>query len=178
MWRNRLLCIGVLVSLAIAGLIHPASTLEQPPAQSIEAYFSPDAGIQDRLIKAINLTMSTIDIAIFDFTNGIIAQSLKEAKDRGVKIRIIMDKMKAGSKDSEYTFFKENGFEVKLIKGKGRGIMHNKFILFDGKLLMTGSYNISESAEKYNYENAIFIADKPVIQKYQETFDALWDKGK
>jgi len=138
-----------------------------------EVYFSPDGRIQDRIIKAINLSKSTINIAIYDFTNGIIAQSLKEAKDGGVKIRIIMDKTKAGNKDSEYKFFKDNGFEVKLMSGKGHGIMHHKFIIFDGKLLMTGSYNISENAEKYSYENVLFISDIKVIEQYQAEFEKM-----
>ena len=145
-----------------------------PNNTPIEAYFSPNGGTQERIIKAINLTKSTIDIAIFDFTNGVIAQSLKEAKDRGVKIRIIMDSKQAKGQHNEYNFFKNNGFEVKLMTGKGKGIMHNKFIIFDGKLLMTGSYNISENAERYNYENALFISDVKVIEKYQSTFNQLW----
>lgn len=146
----------------------------QPITPPIEVYFSPQGRVQERIIKAINLTKSTIDIAIYDFTNGAIAQHLKEAKDRGVKIRIIMDSRQAKGEHSEYTFFKDNGFEVKLLSGKGRGIMHNKFIIFDGKLLMTGSYNITENAEKYSYENALFIFDIKVIEQYKSEFNKLW----
>ena len=54
------------------------------------------------------------------------------------------------------------------------GIMHNKFMIIDGKLLFTGSYNWSGSAETSNYENALFLTGATTIQKYQTEFDRLW----
>ncbi len=142
----------------------------------IDVLFSPNGKIQKRIIEEIKQTDSTIDIAIYSFTNNEIAQSLKKAKDRGVAIRLIMDSRQAGEKQkhTQYKFFKINNFDAQKLKGKGRGIMHNKFIIFDGKLLMTGSYNISANAELYSYENVIFITDKSVIEKYQKEFKKLY----
>ena len=85
-----------------------------------------------------------------------------------------MDSRQAQGKHSEYAFFRGNGFKVKLKRGKGRGVMHNKFIIFDGKLLMTGSYNISENAEQFNHENVLFISDKMLIEKYQTLFNTIY----
>ncbi len=54
--------------------------------------------------------------------------------------------------------------------------MHNKFMIVDGQLLVTGSYNWSASAESYNYENALFVTAAATIQKYQAEFERLWRK--
>ena len=52
--------------------------------------------------------------------------------------------------------------------------MHNKFAIFDGKLMVTGSYNWTNNAEHFNYENAVFITDTNVIKEYQKDFDDIW----
>jgi len=143
------------------------------PAET-EVYFSPDGGIRDRIIRAINLTKSSIDSAIFNFTSGELAHSIVKAKERGVKIRIIVDREKAGGRLSEIGFLMNNGVAVKMLKGKGRGIMHNKFAIYDDKLVLTGSYNWIERAEKFNYENVIVIDEPEVVKKYKGEFEKLW----
>ena len=141
----------------------------------VDVLFSPNRGIQEQIISRIKQTNSTIDIAIYSFTNNEIAESLKKAKNRGVAIRLIMDKDRAEKQVyTQYKFFKKNKFKVH----KLGGIMHNKFIIFDGKLLMTGSYNISKNAETSNYENVVLISDKSVVKKYQKEFEKLWAKKK
>ena len=67
-----------------------------------------------------------------------------------------------------------DGFNIKITHGIGRGIMHNKFAIFDGKLMVTGSYNWTNNAERFNYENAIFITDPNIIKQYQREFDTMW----
>jgi len=62
--------------------------------------------------------------------------------------------------------------------------MHNKIILIDGKVLFTGSYNLSKSAEKKNQENLLMFIDdeeiegeieEEIIRIYQERLDYLWE---
>jgi len=31
-----------------------------------------------------------------------------------------------------------------------------------------------ENAERYNYENALVISAKPIVEKYQSEFNKLW----
>ena len=171
----------------------PEKPQPQPQPQSIDVYFSPNGRIQKRIIDEIDKAKSTIDIAIFSFTSEKVARALTKAKKRGVSIRLIMDSETTKDDYSQWNYLDKNGFAMKRLSGKKRykkeedtedkwGDMHNKFIIFDGnsdsRLLMTGSYNLSESAEKYNYENALFIPDKSVIQAYQEMFEELWSKEK
>jgi phosphatidylserine/phosphatidylglycerophosphate/cardiolipin synthase-like enzyme len=52
--------------------------------------------------------------------------------------------------------------------------MHDKYAIFDGRVLMTGSYNWSANAEQDNDENAVFIRDRSVISSFQQNFNAMW----
>jgi phosphatidylserine/phosphatidylglycerophosphate/cardiolipin synthase-like enzyme len=140
-----------------------------------EVYFSPNGHVRERIIKAIDASCSTIDLAIFDFTSQNIKIALENAKKRGVKIHIIADSRQYKGSHSVIQSLIDSGFEVKISRGKNRGIMHNKFAIFDKTLLFTGSYNWTENAEYFNYENAIFITEIDTINQYQKEFDKIWN---
>lgn len=52
--------------------------------------------------------------------------------------------------------------------------MHHKFVIIDGTKMMTGSFNWSKNAMLGNNENILFVRDKEIMKKYQDTFDELW----
>ncbi|MFT7624325.1 MAG: phosphatidylserine/phosphatidylglycerophosphate/cardiolipin synthase-like enzyme [Myxococcota bacterium] len=59
--------------------------------------------------------------------------------------------------------------------------MHNKFMIIDGRILASGSYNLSDNAEHNTLENvAIYDASGggafgPLIAAFEERFEALWN---
>ena len=53
--------------------------------------------------------------------------------------------------------------------------MHNKFAIFDGKLLVTGSYNWTDSGERFNHENVVILDDPAVVQRYKDSFEHLYN---
>ncbi len=139
-----------------------------------EAYFSSEGHVKSEIVKAIENSRFSIDIAIFDFTSQPIKVSLEKAADRGVKVRVIADSRQAKSTHSVVPLLKKEGFSVKIAKGRSGGIMHHKFAIFDKTLLFTGSYNWTDNAENHNYENAVFISDPNIIKRYQKEFDIIW----
>jgi phosphatidylserine/phosphatidylglycerophosphate/cardiolipin synthase-like enzyme len=144
------------------------------PLRASEVYFSPQRGVRDQIIKRINTTKSTIDLAMYSFTSGDIADALAAAAKRGVKIRIIRDSSQSSDKNDENAFLERNGIQVGIRAGRGRGIMHDKFAVFDGKQIFTGSYNWTNNAEENNWENALFTDEPNVIEAYQKEFEILW----
>ena len=138
-----------------------------------EVLFSPKGSIKDTIIKTIISSEEKIDIVAFTFTAGDIAEALYNAKERGVKIRIIIDQRQDKERYPPLEFLKEEGFDLQFLKGNIGGSMNNTFAIFDGKLLVTGSYKWTEYAEKFNYENAIFIDESDVIEKYEKEYESL-----
>jgi len=149
-------------------------TKTEPVLYRTEVYFSPEGHTQDRIIKAVDASNSTIDLAIYSLTAQEIKSAFERAKQRGVKIRIIADSIQAKGSRSVVQALIDEGFNVKIAHGKGRGIMHNKFAIFDDRLLFTGSYNWTTNAEHSNYENSVFISDPEIITQYQKEFDEIW----
>ena len=52
--------------------------------------------------------------------------------------------------------------------------MHNKFAIIDNRLLLTGSYNWTFSANNRNDENLLIIDDPEIIKIFQNQFINLW----
>jgi len=52
--------------------------------------------------------------------------------------------------------------------------MHNKFAIIDNRLLLTGSYNWTFSANNRNDDNLLIIDDPEIIARHQNYFEKLW----
>lgn len=135
-----------------------------------DIYFSPNGGADDAIIKEIDNAKTSVDVCIYTFTRQKIADALIKAKERGIKVRVIFDKRQSSIQHSKDEYLNEKDVPVYL-DGKHK-IQHNKFAIVDGKVLITGSYNWTKSAEKGNAENLMVIKnDAELVKKFQENFD-------
>lgn len=136
--------------------------------------FSPGNLCETAIVENINAATDYIDAAVYSITNQYIVDALKNAHDRGVKIRILTDRTQAGNKKSLVREIRDYGINVR-VHSKYR-IEHNKFAIYDGARLSTGSYNWTNNASTYNSENCIFLdPGDPAINEYQRRFDYLWE---
>ena len=144
----------------------------KPPAaveDNISVYFSPNGGCTDAIVRDINGASKTIWVQAAQFTSGTIAKALVAAKDRGVDVRVIIDKGKDDDEKSEAD--RLNGGEVPTFVDGQHHTAHNKVILIDHDILFTGSFNFTHQAETENAENLLRIKDKPeLIAAYEANF--------
>jgi len=152
---------------------HVEST--SPSEVSISPYFSPHGGCTSKVISEINRAKNRIDVAVFSFTSKPIAKALIKAHNRGVKVRVIIDRGTARARNCVGPVLEAAGIPVRYKKGSGGGLMHHKYGVIDGKVLLTGSFNWTMSAEKRNDENLIVIKGaSEVIDAYEKNFKKLW----
>ena len=142
---------------------------------AIESFFSPLGGVAARIVQEIRRAQRTIDIAMYSFTLKDIADALIFARSRGVRIRLLIDLEQSDIAGSGFVRLETAGIVIKRVLGLGGGIMHNKYAIFDSQVLLTGSYNWSDSAESRNSENTIFVHDTATAATYQDNFDSLWN---
>jgi len=55
--------------------------------------------------------------------------------------------------------------------------MHNKVMIIDGIIVITGSYNYSANAENYNNENMIIILSDYIAGIYEKEFEKIWNQS-
>jgi phosphatidylserine/phosphatidylglycerophosphate/cardiolipin synthase-like enzyme len=146
------------------------------------AIFSPQGGIEDALVRAVEAAKSSIDIAMFSFFSRRIGEALLAAKKRGVKVRLVLDKSQA-SLSSLDNWFAWHEFEMRLLVGPDDERdplyqkMHNKFGIFDGKMVETGSFNYSPNAEKNSFENSNWFDAPELAARYAAFFERMFAQG-
>ena len=139
----------------------------------VKPYFTPSLQCENGIIKLINKAENTIDVAVYALSNRNIVDALKEAKNRGIKVRILTDRLQASGKSSRVVELFEYGLNIRI--NTKHKIEHNKFAIFDNKKVVTGSYNWTEAASTKNSENCLFIIkDKAAIRDYIRRFKYLW----
>jgi phosphatidylserine/phosphatidylglycerophosphate/cardiolipin synthase-like enzyme len=101
-------------------------------------------------------------------TSAPIAKTLLNARKRGVKIEVILDKSQKTQKYSSATFLYNQGIPVKIdVK---HAIARNKVMIIDGETLITGSFNFRKAAEENNAENLLVIKDRKLAERYIENW--------
>ena len=140
----------------------------------IEVIFSPRESIKESILSGVESTTSTLDLAIHEITSLDMAQALLKAKQRGVKVRLIVDSKQAKAKSSQVTYLIHQGISVKALGGKEKSVMNHRFTILDGRKVMAGSFNWTEASEKWNYENIIILTEGEMVAAYQKEFDRLW----
>jgi phosphatidylserine/phosphatidylglycerophosphate/cardiolipin synthase-like enzyme len=145
-------------------------------AQSTQVFFSPQGGCQQVIIHEVAKAKKTIDIAMYNLTSEPIAQEIVRMRKRGVAVRIFLDKGQKTQKASQAGFLKSQGVTLRLHQGSG--LMHHKFAVIDKTVLITGSFNWTENAEKDNAENLLILSDKKLAAEYTKEFENLWVQGR
>ncbi len=111
-------------------------------------------------------------VAVYSFTNDLLADVLIELKSRGVEVKVVMEGQQANIRGSEYQRLAEAGVEVRI--DGNPDLMHHKFVVIDDKTVITGSYNWSVAAEDKNDENLIVIQSREIALLYRSEFERVW----
>lgn len=152
-----------------------------------QALFSPDDGIEKKLIDLIDHEQNKMLIAIFQFTDIEVARALKRAKERGVTIEIVADPSCLQDKFNKISLLQALDFTIFVYnaqtgKASMSNRMHHKFIVFDKnigdkKLVWVGSYNFTKSADNANQESVIVLEDNVLHQKFSTQFVRLKERS-
>ncbi len=158
--------------LFLTGCVSIGSKLvaeKQIQHNDIEVFFTPSPDCENNIIKRINES-GKIDIAVYSITNPKITNAIISAYKKGANIRIITDKTQAKGKKSLVADLKKAG--IPILTNKKHKIEHNKFAVFDDDIVVSGSYNWTTSASRYNSENCVFF-EQP-NKEYTQRFQYLW----
>ena len=130
------------------------------------------------ILDNINKAQNSIDIAIYGYTSTpAIETALKNAINRGVKIRLVYDADTGGGNiyPDTFSFVSLIPDSISDIGSKDAGsIMHNKFYIFDDQRVITGSANLSHTDMSGYNSNCIIVIDSPLIAyRYKQEFEQM-----
>ena len=180
--------------LVALGTTAPSPKLVEPI--KISTYFSPEDKPAEKLCKLIEGAKKTVHAAIYMLTENSITKALVQAKARNVDVKIVLDKISIESpwgkshileksnvklylktnhkKNAVHEFLYDDVSDRKIRGFSSEPIMHNKYAIIDDKIVWTGSFNWTFSANFKNNENVLVVENcKDTVKKYQDNFENL-----
>lgn len=148
------------------------STLVPPLPKGSDAFFSPGDTCRNVIIKQISSAITRVQICVFTISDDRITDAILTSFKKGVEIKIITDNDKSEDEGSDIARFAKLGIPVKMDTTPNH--MHHKFMVTDEQTLITGSYNWTRSAARYNHENILLTQDGGAVKSYLKEFEQLW----
>ena len=139
-----------------------------PP--SLAVHFSPKGGCLDAVVRELQHARREVLVQAYSFTAEPIALALVEAKKRGVEVCILLDRSNEQESYSDLRILLDHGL-APLIDAH-HPIAHNKVMVIDKRVVITGSFNFTNQAEAENAENLLVIKGHPeLVQAYRQNFE-------
>ncbi|MBI5883716.1 MAG: hypothetical protein HZB91_11505 [Elusimicrobia bacterium] len=147
------------------------------------AAFTSRESVSGHLVRAIDASQGSVKLLLYDFNLQDVWDALERAVSRApsMEITVVLDQghvfPRPGRRANALIakLLAEPRIKTRIVAGLGEyGLMHNKVAILDGKVLKTGSYNWSKSAEKSNYENAVFTDEAGRVAVYSAYCDWVW----
>tara|TARA_R110000764_G_scaffold218298_1_gene305661 strand:+ start:60026 stop:60712 length:687 start_codon:yes stop_codon:yes gene_type:complete len=146
------------------------------PSQSnlASAHFSPGEGCRRKILDLCQQARHSVHICVFTISDDRLSRAVLECHQRGLDVRVITDNEKQHDLGSDIEWLREQGVPLRIDKGPYH--MHHKFALFDGQILLNGSFNWTRSASDYNEENLLVTDQVQLVADYRREFEKLWQR--
>ena len=137
-----------------------------------QAYFSPGPNCRIAIEQAMETALSELLICVFTISDDRLSDAIMAAHRSGLTVRVISDNDKMHDRGSDVERLSQAGVDVRIDCSPEH--MHHKFMVIDGRTVMTGSYNWTRSAETRNEENIIAVDDPQLATRFSEEFERIW----
>ena len=144
-------------------------------AEVLGVYFTPPAGAAQAIVKAIDASNKEVLVQAYGFTHNAIAQAIVRAHQRGVKVSVLLDQK--SDHTNRYVVDLFNNAQVTMRQDGKHAIAHNKVMVIDESIVITGSFNFTNSAETRNAENFLILKSSPLAARYKEEWLKHWAHG-
>jgi phospholipase D len=137
----------------------------ETPSPSVTTCFTPAQACAKLIVSLLDHAQSQIRLQAYGFTSLPILTALVSAKGRGVDVVAILDKSdERASSGGAAGFVVRAGIPVFI--DYRPAIAHNKVIVVDKHIVVTGSYNFTAAAEHRDAENITVIDSAEVASRF------------
>lgn len=151
----------------------------------VHTCFSPQGKCSNYILREIEAAKHEMLVAVYAFTSDDLAAALAQARKRGVAVQVIVDReFDRNNANSKTKFLESQKIPVRRVAGavvkpgdKESGLMHQKFAVIDRRIVFTGSYNWTHSADIRNDENLLMFRDAGLLaDEYRKAFFRVWER--
>src|SRR6266542_1241498 len=157
------------VSLAPAPpqVVYPARPI--PPSCPLpRVCFTPGQPCTQRIVDTLAQARKSVRVQAYYLTSPPIVEALIQAKQRGVEVKVVLDKIHRTQRFGVVPRLRKAGIPV-WIDRRPR-IAHSKNMIIDGQIVITGSFNFTNSAQKVNAETLLIDQDERLAKIFIENW--------
>lgn len=163
---GKRICGCVAWALALHGTLAVCSAPAR--AEEVEIHYAPGENLERVDVGLLHSAHTKIDMAAYSLTDWPVIDALIDAHRRGVVVRIVLDPSQQHALDR----LREIMGSIR-IKVPGP-YMHLKSYAIDGRVLRSGSANLSASGLKQQDNDLIILREPPVARAFETRFEQLW----
>lgn len=134
-----------------------------------------DTGNIDRACeKMLAGARTTIDAALYELESKRVASALIAAKKRGVRVRLVSDSDYKENEEMQEVM----AAGIPVVFDERSALMHDKFIVVDGRTVWAGSWNTTDNCSWRNNNNAVKIDSRELAENYSAEFAEMFEQKK
>jgi phosphatidylserine/phosphatidylglycerophosphate/cardiolipin synthase-like enzyme len=167
-----LLCL-LTTAIAAARDVHDLISTEGMTVEVLGVYFTPPASAAAAIVRAVDASEREVLVQAYGFTHNAIAQALVRAHHRGVVVRVLLDKKSASTNGYVMGVLADDQINVR--QDGMHAIAHNKVMVIDESVVITGSFNFTNSAATRNAENLLILKSSDLALRYKSAWRMHWE---
>jgi phosphatidylserine/phosphatidylglycerophosphate/cardiolipin synthase-like enzyme len=139
---------------------------------------SDPTSMEQALIGFIDAATQTVDCALYGFDRESVRDALIAAHNRGLTVRVVADDEAAtGTYAQTYDALTAAGIPV-VTDPYVSYLQHNKFAVFDRRVVWTGSTNWTDTGFSYNANSSIVVTSPHLALAYTAEFEEMYVDGR
>jgi phosphatidylserine/phosphatidylglycerophosphate/cardiolipin synthase-like enzyme len=146
----------------------PANT--GPWDTSWAVYFSPNGGARDAILEVVRSARQTILMHAYVLYSTRLAGALVRAHQRGMQLHVLLDATAQPHHPPVPAVAPLVAAGIAISLDAQHTWAHDKVMILDGEVVITGSYHWTIAAERDNSENPLVIRDP----RLAEVYTAYW----
>ena len=135
------------------------------------AHFSPHGSVADAIVGSLRDARQRVRVALYGLTAPPLVEALIKAHRRGVDVQVKLDRMQSQGKSQAEAVRALRAAGLSVQVSEFTRLLHDKFAVVDGRLILTGSYNWTGGAETSHRENLLILDCSDLAR----TFEAEWE---
>lgn len=140
------------------------------------ALFSPYDDVEAAVLAEVGKAQESITCSLFGISNPDLAHALIGKAEAGIPVMVGLDKRQAGGEADLHEALQDGGVQVRI--KKTLVLEHNKFCVIDGRTVVMGSWNWSQSAQKQDNSELILRDCPDQVRQFEAAFWRIWVRDK
>ncbi len=134
-------------------------------------------GIDAMLAAAMDAAQVSLDVAAFELDNPRLSEAMLAAARRGLRVRAVTDD-EHGLRAADGHFGRLQVAGIPVAADGRSALMHNKFVIIDGRSVWSGSMNLTLNGAARHNNNLLELRSAEAARRYQAEFDEMFEGGR